>query len=425
MIKRLKQMCSPVVMQGLTVLADQGGYSLTTLICGILLARSCSAAQYGIFVLGMNLVYMTKVAQRSLTTVPLSVFYPPMQAHRKPAYLLHITLLFWMVSFAMIAILFLVGHFIRSDGQIADLSRRLPWFIGVLASMHFADFMRAVLLAQFKTSRCFSVGLLNHSLVITGLTTLFILNRLTVSAACMILCIGAAVAGTLSGMLHIRLRHFHRRLFIQDCLTSLRYGGWILGGSLVNMLGLSLLPWITLFWWDSQTVAAIGALTLAASMIRPCQEAMVHYLTPVLSDRLASKGKDYAKDRVFALLQTIMVPGFFSLVFVAFLGKWILFLLYGPRYQEYTVALFFFTASVMFRVLTVPIRSYMMADGAAQTVTHNSLLASCVAIGMSFILIPQLGVMGVAMIHLTFNLILFMAGYNYMYGNDKQALQPV
>jgi hypothetical protein len=109
MIKRMKQVCSPVVMQGLTVLADQGGYSLTTLTCGLLLARSCSAAEYGIFVLGMSLVYMTKVIQRSLTTMPLSVFYPPLEAERKPSYLLHIMLLFWIVACGIIGVLFGVG----------------------------------------------------------------------------------------------------------------------------------------------------------------------------------------------------------------------------------------------------------------------------------------------------------------------------
>jgi O-antigen/teichoic acid export membrane protein len=425
MIKRMKQVCSPVVMQGLTVLADQGGYSLTTLTCGLLLARSCSAAEYGIFVLGMSLVYMTKVIQRSLTTMPLSVFYPPLEAERKPSYLLHIMLLFWIVACGIIGVLFGVGYAVKSSSQIADLSRQIPWFIGVLVTMHFADFMRAALLAQFKTSRCFALGLLNHSLSMTGLLTLFIMNRLTVSTACLVLCVGAGVSGMLSGLIHVQPRYFRKDLFVKDCFDSLRYGGWILGGTLVNILGLSLLPWITLLWWDSQTVAAIGALTLAASMIRPCQEAMVHYLTPVLSDRLASRGRLYAKDRVFVLLRTITVLGFISLVAVAILGPWILFVLYGRRYEGYSESLFFFTASVMFRVLTVPIRSYMIAEGAAQTVTHNNIMASFVAIALSFVLIPQMGVMGVALIHLVFNLILFGAGYFYVFGRDNRTLLPV
>jgi O-antigen/teichoic acid export membrane protein len=425
MIKRLKKLVSPVVMQGLTVLADQGGYSLITLTCGILLARRCTAAQYGVFVLGMSLVYMTKVVQRSLTTVPFAVFYPPLDAQRKPVYLLHTMLLFWIVSSGIVGVLLFIGHFVKSSSQIAELSRYILWFIGVLLTMHFADFMRAVLLAQFRTSRCLCVGLLNHSLAMTGLISLFTLKHLTVSSACLTLCVGAGVSGMLSGMIHIRLRQFQKDLFVKDCLNSLRYGAWILGGTLVNIMGLSLLPWITLLWWDSQTVAAIGALTLAASVIRPCQEAMVQFLTPVLSDRLASKGKRYAKNRVFALLRTISVPGFISLVFVAILGKWILFGFYGLRYQEYSEPLFLFTASVLFRVLTVPIRSYMIAEGAAHMVTHNSMIASFAAISLSFILIPQFGVMGVAMIHLIFNLILFVAGYYYIYGQDNKALLPV
>jgi O-antigen/teichoic acid export membrane protein len=425
MMKRLKQLCSPVVMGGLTVLADQGGYSLTTLMCGILLARSCTAAQYGVFVLGMSLVYMTKVMQRSLTTVPLSVFYPPLETRRKPSYLLHTMLLFWMVTCVIVIALLLIGHFFKSVSSVESLSVQMPWFIGVLITMHFADFMRAALLAQFKTSRCLALGLLNHSLTMTGLLTLFILNRLTVSGACLMLCIGAGISGLLSGIIHVHPRHFDVRLFIRDCVDSLRYGGWILGGTLVNILGLSLLPWITLLWWDSQTVAAIGALTLATSIIRPCQEAMVQYLTPVFSHRLASKGKHYAKDSVLILLRTITIPGCISLVAVAILGPWILFILYGQRYQGYSESLLFFTASVMFRVMTVPIRSYMIAGGAAQTVTHNSIMASFVAIALSFILIPQMGVMGVALIHLTFNLILFAAGYLYIFGRDHKTLLPV
>jgi hypothetical protein len=132
-----------------------------------------------------------------------------------------------------------------------------------------------------------------------NLTTLAcMLNRLTISGACPMLSIGASVSGLLSGMIHVHPRNFDGRLFVRDVLNNLRYGGWILGGTLVNILGLSLLPWITLLLWDSQTVAAIGALTLATSMIRPCQEAMVQYLTPVFSDRLASKGKHDTKDRV-------------------------------------------------------------------------------------------------------------------------------
>lgn len=418
-------MASPIVMQGLTVLADQGGYSVTTLMCGILLARSSTAGQYAVFVLGMSLVYMTKVIIRSLTTVPFSVFYPSLKAERKGGYLLHSTILFWLILSGLAGIVLLVGYGFRFSSQIAELSRQLFWFIGVMLTMHFADFMRAVLLAQFKTSRCFQVGLLNHSLSLTGLVTLFILNRLTISTACLMLCVGAGVSGILSGIIHIRPGDFRKHQFIEDCAHSLRYGGWILGGTLINMLGLSLLPWITLLWWDSQTVAAIGALTLAASLIRPCQEAMVHYLTPVFSDRLASKGKKYARDRLLVLLQTITAGGLITLVIVAVLGEWILFVLYGKQYQGYTESLFLFTASVMFRVMTAPLRSYMFADGDAQIVTCNNMFASFTAILLSFILIGHLGVKGVAMIHLIFNLILFMAGYSHIYGKDKQAMPVV
>ena len=70
----LRRRAGASVRQGMTTIADQGVVSMTNFLTGVIVARSCSRAELGLYSLGFGVVLLLTSAQTYLISVPYNVY---------------------------------------------------------------------------------------------------------------------------------------------------------------------------------------------------------------------------------------------------------------------------------------------------------------------------------------------------------------
>ena len=164
-----------------------------------------------------------------------------------------------------------------------------------------------MLITRAKYRRCLITSVIIQIAIILLLAGYYMSGRLTVSAACLILCggYGVFVLAGIRGM-GICVKPV-RQWFAADARRNFKQGKWILSSTLVNYVGLQFLPWLTLLWWDKEVIATAGVLAMLSSVLRPLLQAMIHYLTPRLSEMLAGGGIRGVQSQTFWIVQRLGV----------------------------------------------------------------------------------------------------------------------
>lgn len=408
--------------RGCLVLADQCGYSLISFVLGILLARACSRDLYGLFVLGMTFVFFSKVVQRSLVSVPFSVFYSRCPADEQKTYLRNTALQHFLVTALLVALIALGAGLSRLGGVSSGFGGLLPCFLLLIGCSLSADFVRTVLITRFQVLTCLLISAAMQILMLTLLVGLYSLGVLNVDAACLILGLGYA-AFALAGASRIKLpgRPSSRR-FSEDARRNIEQGRWILSGTMVNYAGLGALPWITLLWWDRQVVATAGVLMTLTGILHPLLEAMVHYLTPTLSAMLQTRDGRQVKSRLGLVLGGLALMGLGLTVCMYSFGDFLICRIYGSAYGGYPWALTLFAAAACLRILNAPLRALITALEQSQFLVKSSSAATVLSLFSAVFLIPAYAVTGIAAVHVLFNLTVFLANCLQTFRKESSGL---
>lgn len=418
--KTMLQSCNnKIIRQGFCVLADQCGYSLITFIISILLARACSKETYGTFVLAMTIVFFSKILQRSLITVPFSVFYPHCNVKDRGRYLSHSIVQHLLVTALLVIVIGLVllaGHLLGKPLGPIELSCCV--LLLILCSLS-ADFIRTVMITRFKYRLCLIISVVIQACMTALLAFYYGSERLTVSATLLILCggYGLFVVGGILGM-NLSMK-ISPKQFVLDIKRNFKLGKWILSSTLVNYVGLQFLPWVTLIWWDRQVVATVGVLSMLTCVLRPLMQAMTHYLTPRFSELLSKKGFTHVRSQILFIVHGLAAISLCFIVAIYFMGNWFVSLIYGPNYAGYQWVLVVFSVAASLRFMNAPLRAMMTAMQSSNNLVIGSLLASSASLVLATLLIPTTGIMGIALVHLIYNLVTFTYNCTWVFSQEK------
>lgn len=149
----------PSVRQATVVLFDQGFCSIANFLTGVLVARACTKAEYGLYVLGFTLLVTAMGIHVSLAGTPFTVLSPPLKGKDRQFYL-GSTLIQHLVVSAMASVGFIVAAtVVFTTGRTDNLAGVL--FALAVASVFvlLRDFMRYVLLAQLRVWASLLMGI--------------------------------------------------------------------------------------------------------------------------------------------------------------------------------------------------------------------------------------------------------------------------
>jgi O-antigen/teichoic acid export membrane protein len=383
---------SKSTQQGFTVLLDQLIGSVVTFICNILVAHANQRSEYGVFFLGLSIVYFTSIIQRSLVSIPLQILTRPLPFNDKANYYASSLLLHFLINIIFSSIIISVGVLFFDQSYILLI-------IGVIiasAGFNFREFIRSTILADLNTKASLFVNGASNVLVIISYLVMFHGGYLTVLNALILFGIASIIP---SFFYIVNQRHkfvLQKELFLNSCVKSFVYGRWILGAVIANTLGIRVIPWLLLIFIDKDAVAIFGALTTVAGVIHPLINGMSNYITP----KLANDAHDYGRRNVLSNgLKIFIICLFVTFIYVGLMAFWgdnIIRLFYPVGYTGYTFALAILSLDAGLKGANLLQSGILRAINKPQIEFFSSSIGASVSFLLALLFIPSFSVNGSA-----------------------------
>ena len=318
--------------QGVLSLADQGVASATNFLTGVIIARSCSKEELGLYMLGFSLVLFVTDLQTSLITTPYMVYAPRLQGRAHALYtgstLIH------QLAFCLITMFALMcGALAISDGMGPTGLGPVMWalllviaFIMLREHARRINFARLRLRAAFIFDTCIAVG------QIGGLLVLAYFGLLSASRAYWV--IGSVCAIAVLGWLWSDRRCYD--LQVNESLTDLKknwvLGKWVLASALVWAVSMNLYPWLLAVFHGVASAGVWAACVGVVSVGNPILLGIQNFAGPKLAQKYATDGHSALYHLVIRM--TVLLAVSVSLLCLALFiyGGRLVVLLYGFQY---------------------------------------------------------------------------------------------
>ncbi len=327
------------LQQGAGVIFDQGLYSLTNFMTGVLLARSLAKEDYGIYVLALSLIVSVMGIQRAVITVPYTVYS---QKHKNDVFNIYTGSVFvHQVALLIIAIafslLFSQYFFLRKGSAYNSVFVLITFSLAAIGVL-LRDFVRSYLLAKLAVRQSVIMGVSVNIIQLVILAVLYIKDYLTIHLAFLIIG-GCSVLPSLYFFFRNSQIKLKATNIFNDFNTNLKLGKWILGSTIISTLSSQSYPWLLAFFADKGSVAVLGVTLSLANIFSPLLQGINSYVFPKMA---LSRGTG-SPLAVISIMKKAVI--FLSIIFacwiicVALFGNHLIALIYSSKYAGYGAVL--------------------------------------------------------------------------------------
>jgi O-antigen/teichoic acid export membrane protein len=349
------QLLSPGKTLHQTVLSvvDQGVASAANFLSGVIIARVCSKAELGLYMLGFSLLLLLTTLQTSLITTPYMVYAPRLKGKAHALYtgstLIH------QLAFCLVIMLgVMCGALVASSGVgprgLGSVLWALALLIGLIMLREHArrvSFARLKLTTAFIFDLCIAIG------QVGGLLLLAHFRLLSASRAYWV--IGSVCGIAVLGWLWMDRGFYEPR--IDESITDLKknwvLGKWVFASGLVWSVAMNIYPWL-LAGIDGVASTGIWAACLGVVSIgNPALLGIQNFLGPKISHVYAVEGHNALRKWVLQVAATLVLPLLLFCLVMLVWGGHLLVLLYGKQYAGYgtivvILSLNFFVTAIAF-----------------------------------------------------------------------------
>jgi O-antigen/teichoic acid export membrane protein len=318
--------------QGFFSLADQAVASITNFVTGVIIARSSSKEEFGLYMLGFSLILLVTDLQTSLIATPYMVYAPRLKGRAHALYagstLIH------QVVFSLLGMLALGCAAIGSRFGIGPRGLEpVLWALGAMVGL--------IMLREFVRRICFA-GLKLRSVLVfdicVGLAQvggLLLLAHLGVMSASVAYCWIGPVCGIAALIwLWLEKDFFHLQLAqsVADLRTNWTFGRWVFASGLVYTASANLYPWLLAFFHGPAAAGVFAACVGVVSASNPALLGLQNFVGPKTAHEFASKGQRALRRFVLKVSGLLAIPvGLLTLALIIWGGRFVT-LLYGKRY---------------------------------------------------------------------------------------------
>jgi len=396
LIMRFLHFLSDVVgKQSLLALIDQGFYSLTNFLSGIIIARICSKDQYGLYFLGFSIVLFVLCLQGSLISSPYTVYIARLKG-KDHAQFTGSTLIHQLVLSAFAIVVFLVVTVVLSFGigpqGLAPVVRTLSF---VIIFILFREYVRRVCFANLRIKTALFLDL-NVALVqIGGLLLLAKFGILSASWAYVpigVACCLASVSWLLKNKSLIKLKV--NKVAI-DFANNWSFGRWVFAGNIVLLVSTQIYAWLLSGFHGTIATGVFAACWSVVNTIRPSLAGLTNILGPKAAHAL-TKGISELRQLVvkFTLVLTGMVT-FFCFI-ILFFGERIIILIYGSKYTGNGTLLLILALSIMVEAVARGVDYSIWAMEQSQANFLVNIFHLVVTVSLGSLLVKTYGPLGAA-----------------------------
>jgi O-antigen/teichoic acid export membrane protein len=329
------------LLQGIISLADQAVASATSFATGIILARTCSKDELGLYMLGSSLIFLVTDFQTSLITTPYMVYAPRLKGRAHALYtgstLIH-QLVFCLITMIAVA----GGAIALSHGIGPHGLAPVLWALSVvIALIMLREHARRVSFARLKLTTAF---LFDTSIAVGQIGGLLLLAHFGLLSASRAFCVVGAVCGiAVMGWLWSDREFYHPRLShsLSDLKKNWVFGKWVFASGLVWALSMNLYPWFLAYFHGTASAGVWAACVGVVSVANPALLGLQNLVGPKISHEYAESGPQGLRRMVLKITAAISLPVSLLCVVMMIWGGRLIALLYGRQYagNRWTVAI--------------------------------------------------------------------------------------
>lgn len=382
--------------QGLTTLADQGVYSVTNFLTGVIVARGASTAELGHYALGFGLLILLTTLQSSLVSVPYNVYALRIPERERGAYTgstaVH-QLLLSAISVALLGAAFLL----LGRGTLLPGMRPVVSALALVIPLALArEYARQLLFSRLRFS---SALLLDGAVAVVQLGTMLLLARAgLLSARTAFLAVGGAcaVALVLAIPLVRGLFQLVPSRIVPAFRTNWATGRWSAAASGVFIVGAQLYPWFMAAHRGAAEAGVYAACLGVTALTNPLLVGMGNLVAPKIMHAFADGGLE-GLQRVTRVAMAVVLGVMAVMVPLLFLvGGALLRRVYGAEYGGYGFTVGVLALAQFLDWASLPAHHALFFMDRAKVAFKAHLLVLLVTVVLGFALVARLGPLGAA-----------------------------
>jgi O-antigen/teichoic acid export membrane protein len=323
----------PTVRNGWVALANQGVFSGTNFLTGVIIGRSCSKGEFGLYMLGFSIVLFVFDLQVALISTPYMVYSPRLKGRSLRLYsgssLIHQLAL----TIIILSALAVWGGLLSFGLGPPGLARVMWALVAVIAFIMFREFVRRICFAHLRMEIALLLDCCVAVVQIVGLIILYRLGILSANRAYWVIGCACAIAGT--GWLFLNRKAFILQVSqsLSDFKHNWKFGKWVFFSGLLWAASMNLYPWFLTVFHGTASVGVWGACLGVMALVNVPLTGVQNFLGPKIANVYAAGGVRALRKFAFkASLVLGLVMGLLSCA-LFIIGGPLLVLFYGDKYS--------------------------------------------------------------------------------------------
>jgi O-antigen/teichoic acid export membrane protein len=382
--------------QGLTTLADQGVFSVTNFLTGVIVARSTSTRELGLYALGFGLIVLLTAVQASLISIPYNVYALRVPEGERRAYtggtaVHHLTLS--LVSVALLATAgFLLpdrGHLTGMPAVAATLAATIPF---VLAR----EYARQLLFSRLRFSYALLVDVVVAAVQLGAMLVLARSGLLSARTAYLAIGGACAIAAAFGITMARGLFELVPSRVVPAFLTNWTTGRWSLAASAVIIAGAQLYPWFMATSRGAAEAGVFAACLGITALTNPLLIGMGNFIAPKIMHAFATGGLEAVARVTRVAMAVVLVAMALVCPLLFAVGGKLLELVYGAGYAAYGTTVAVIAVAQFTDWLSLPAHHALFFMDRAKVMFKGNAIMLVVTVALGFPLVVRLGTLGAA-----------------------------
>ena len=383
--------------KGLISLVDQMVASATNFLTGIIIARSCSKEEFGLYMLCFSIVVFVLEVQTSLIASPYMVYSPRFEGRRHAAYM-GSSFLQQFVLILLVLLALAAGWVLSAQGVGPEgLSQVLPALILVIWALMLRESIRRVCFAGLEMMTAFFVDTTVALVQIGSLLLLAWTHRLTPGSA--FYAIGLACGLTTLSWFFLKRGSysFKKNHVLMDFKKNLSFGKWMFASCLLWALGMNLYPWVLAFFHGTGATGVWAACYGVIAIANPLLLGIQNFLGPKIVQSCTLNSRDglykFVK-KVTLYYVLIILP---LALFLCIFGDRLVVLFYGEKYGGNGLVVAVLALYLLVLAGAFTFSRALLALEQAKIYFVANIIPLVVMLTLGLYLVKQMGVIGVAL----------------------------
>ncbi|MGA7795569.1 MAG: oligosaccharide flippase family protein [Candidatus Acidiferrales bacterium] len=382
--------------QSIISLADQAVSSATNFATGIIIARSSSKEELGLYMLGFSLILLVTDFQTSLITTPYMVYAPRLNGRAHALYtgstLIH------QLAFCLITMLAVVcGAFAVSNGMGRQGLGPVLWSLSVvIALIMLREHARRVSFARLRLTTAF---LFDTSIAVGQICGLLLLGHFgLLSASRAFWVIGSVCGIAVLGWLWSDRECYHPQLdeSLADLKKNWIFGKWVFASGLVWAVSMNLYPWFLAYFHGTASTGVWAACVGVVSVGNPALIGIMNFVGPKIAHVHAEAGPKALRRMVLKISAALSLPVSLLCLGLIIWGGRLVVLLYGNQYAGNGVVVAMLALNYLVYAGAFSFSRALMAIERADLDFLLNFVALFIMVFMGFWLVRAFGTLGAA-----------------------------